>query len=1654
MGYNRRRPRRRGVLLLVILGLLAMFGLVAMTLVISAGQAKRASIAAARAEQQVVAPRAECDHVVRTLLRGSLDTVSPLRATSLLEDLYGSAELSEGTDLGNDDALDFRWLVTNPTSTAGGHLIEVTVSAPGGSPLDEPWWWMGRVVTFLNGAAKGNSTHILGYNPTTTKLILRATDRITAANLLSAGTSQVVINGAAFGGKGFGWNPTGGMMDKKALQPGLDPAELNKGGSNEDYDAPDAQNPHMALAVPVDLAYPIAANGPMPVPIPSFHRPDLVQYWQSKPDWSNDWFWKYVILRPINHSKYHPDFTGSNPGQQAFDPTWDGVFVDLVKADGSAGQDGVCDYAWDVDNDGDGIADSIWIDIGMPVRYTSDGRAYKPLVAILCLDLDGRLNLNAHGFTAQAAASFDGPADTTTEVPGTNRLFANGASGTATLDLPRGVGWGPGDINLSGLFSGSYATYLALLRGTASYEGRYGQGNLPDPSQRKPGISGTDPLAQNQHFAYPTSNYYTAVPPLATARGYGSPPDMKGRLCVGLDLNGLPLYAMEGGWAGGGSTLGDSPYEVNLGPKTPRGLPPSTLADNAYSVTELERILRPYDVGATSLPPRLAALTATDGNPLNSMLIDRRNEVTTESWDIPVAPIACYPHDLTLGPARHVGEILKRKFALPDTATGATLALLQGKLLAPEMLTGLKMNINRPWGNGLDDNANGVVDESDEAASETIIIQTASGNVELRVSPPYNPPASCQLDYTNGIQAVNYDVNGDSNIDTIDQNMSARQLYARHLYCLLMMVCDLDYLDTTLGNREATCRFLAQWAVNVVDFRDRDSIMTCFEYDLQPFDTGGWGVDGNPASDDGIAQPHVVWGCERPELLITETFACHDRRVEDLTSDPTGKSTTSATDPDDDFDSRLRPRGSLFLELHNPWTDLEPVPAELYSSGPEGYGVDLRKTAPDGTPVWRLAIVPYDDSVAQGDPQPDLNDPDEAQRPDIERSVFFVQPGGLYMGETANYTQQYYPSVADGIQPVLPGRYALVGPREPDATGMDNPLVTYLGIQTATPLLETEYEADSTNPRSIVLNPTATAPGRTVEVSNNGTFGVPALTKIHDPVVVGIDSPFRLSISEPTDLNSLPTGGTADPYYPTKGPDGLTDYSETDGGYRQDTTPQPYDEPLDKNRPEGIWTSFIESDGVYNRYRMAHLQRLANPLRPYDKDTNPYITVDSMAIDLVVFNGVADDSAEHSGTISLVVTRERGEHNDSDHQRNLWRHEPEWLDPADRGAGTQSGYFLDENLAHSLGHLNRELNADQEPRETPVEYKGGPLDEPFPWLTWLNRPFVDQYELMLVPSTRQYELLHDYEVVAAAAMLNPYAPAGPEEVPFPHLVNFFRTPNPDGSRQAPSFYRLMDFVHVPSPFVGTTTAGEPSDLAGTADFHFFHPPFHGISLFREPGRVNVNTITSPRVAAGLLDFPSLSGTGFWDIVATSRKGVARTNGDAAAIQSAMLGMDGSVPSRFLRPFRSWFGSHLVPKEGTTPMYTEEDEIEATLLRSFEPGVGVRKPRLQYDDTGMHGHTDQNPYFRYQALQRLGNLVTTRSNVYAVWVTVGYFEAEPCAINSYHPEGVKLGRELGVEAGSMERHRAFYIIDRSIPVAFERGHDHNVENTILLRRYIE
>jgi len=98
--------------------------------------------------------------------------------------------------------------------------------------------------------------------------------------------------------------------------------------------------------------------------------------------------------------------------------------------------------------------------------------------------------------------------------------------------------------------------------------------------------------------------------------------------------------------------------------------------------------------------------------------------------------------------------------------------------------------------------------------------------------------------------------------------------------------------------------------------------------------------------------------------------------------------------------------------------------------------------------------------------------------------------------------------------------------------------------------------------------------------------------------------------------------------------------------------------------------------------------------------------------------------------------------------------------------------------------------------------------------------------------------------------------------------------------------------------------------------------------------------------------------------------------------------------------------------------------------------------------------NRSSYFRYQAIQRLAGATTTHSNVFAIWITVGYFEVMPHAVDTAHPDGYQLGAELGSDTGDVTRHRAFYNFDRSLPVGYIRGQDVNTDKAFLLKRFIE
>jgi hypothetical protein len=229
-----------------------------------------------------------------------------------------------------------------------------------------------------------------------------------------------------------------------------------------------------------------------------------------------------------------------------------------------------------------------------------------------------------------------------------------------------------------------------------------------------------------------------------------------------------------------------------------------------------------------------------------------------------------------------------------------------------------------------------------------------------------------------------------------------------------------------------------------------------------------------------------------------------------------------------------------------------------------------------------------------------------------------------------------------------------------------------------------------------------------------------------------------------------------------------------------------------------------------------------------------------------------------------------------------------------------------------------------------------------------------------------------------------------------------------------------------------------------------------VSRFRDPGKINVNTIPDPLV---------------WESIDPQ---ISTSVNLATAWSDVQESLAGEVPiaqrpAFYGNPVRAAGSAKLMPLEDL-----ETSTVDATLFRrqaddddkllfdfDFPTGNSAVDPRL-------------NPYFQYHKLQRLANLLTTHSNVYAVWITVGYFEVYPWNASNpvdlqrsrtdprgvipvpdaAHPDGYQLGPEMGSDNGKAKRHRAFYLIDRSIPAAFKPGQDLNAGRTILLRRYLE
>ena len=228
--------------------------------------------------------------------------------------------------------------------------------------------------------------------------------------------------------------------------------------------------------------------------------------------------------------------------------------------------------------------------------------------------------------------------------------------------------------------------------------------------------------------------------------------------------NGLPVIDMIASGFGNDFEYSNNPYEMTFDSQSG-----SSHSNSPYSPADLERHLRPYDVDTNVLSKRIPFDSETDSETgvnngiLGGIPRSRRTLITTESWDVPMIP------------DNFKAKLISRLPALAaDLGPGSTLAevnvradmLIQNNMFAPELLAGLKMNVNRPLGNGWDDNNNGIVDEPAEDKLES------------------------NRDFTK-FQNPGFDLDRDFNANGgWNSESKARVIFARHLYMLAMLLSD------------------------------------------------------------------------------------------------------------------------------------------------------------------------------------------------------------------------------------------------------------------------------------------------------------------------------------------------------------------------------------------------------------------------------------------------------------------------------------------------------------------------------------------------------------------------------------------------------------------------------------------------------------------------------------------------------------------------------------------------------------------------------------------------------------------------------------------------------------------------------------------------
>ena|GEM_PF-2286841 len=752
---------------------------------------------------------------------------------------------------------------------------------------------------------------------------------------------------------------------------------------------------------------------------------------------------------------------------------------------------------------------------------------------------------------------------------------------------------------------------------------------------------------------------------------------------------------------------------------------------------------------------------------------------------------------------------------------------------------------------------------------------------------------------------------------------------------------------------------LAQWSVNLVDFIDPDDVMTpfIFKTDGTPFDNAGLTnalLAGTLTAGDlsGVGCT-LIWGFEKPEVVITETLAFHNRAVtlEDNEVSPGVFGPPIPVQKD-------RPQGSLFVKLYRQGNDQRSYSASSLVN-PVTNTLDLSKRTANDDYVWRLAVGKATKTAAGQFAWDDGDNSKNALYQLLTPDSNVGKHPQFYQWSSGDFDGHYRPDLG------FPERFIWFGNDFPEHASMD---------------------ADAMQQRSFI--------------NVEGDVLLPFDTSLVVAPWKNDTPPPMAGVSVKLPANTMIAAHKTEPSILLNASEPLDAYQ----GRSFDTPPW----------DDGNNDTIHSQRGTLPCYKTICLQRLADPHRPHHPIGNPYITVDWSMIDLHVFN--SEDNNEDD------PNKERLPHSESPRfSSRQWTHE------------TASGFFniwdrtLDD-LADSEAGLSSAGTAGT-PNHTLNALNGAGFSKPVLHFPWNDAPLMNTGELMLVPTTTPGRFgveFHDH---------------GQDEPFFGDTSKPPRYSYHNGNFTFPLYLdwggdsdllSLFDCVRVPSRFAGTIQDWTNDSIP------------RPIYTMREPGKFNLNTITKEG----------------WETLRNGRSGFPSYEQFRIYRQwSGTLG-NPDFPSEY-RPLRSPAATQWVPPLDSSDTLAGEP-VSATLF-----------------DWELIDDGASNPYTVLENLMRLSDVTTTRSNVFAIWITVGYFEVEPfddlneleaenptlrnqlshitdqAMFKAVYPDGCILGKELGLDTGTVRRYRTFYLIDRSVPVGdFRRGDAPDFKDVIIKRTPLE